>query len=86
MFGKLYPIIINRKGAMARFKPYDYDQLTMIPVCLEEQLLPNTLEYAIHIIIENRIDMSVFNKRYNNDETGCRAYDPKVLLKVVLAG
>ncbi|MBW1863134.1 MAG: transposase, partial [Deltaproteobacteria bacterium] len=31
-----------------------------------------------------RIDTSIFDERYNNDETGCRAYDPKVLLKVVL--
>src|SRR5262249_25420341 len=31
-----------------------------------------------------RIDLSIFDKRYNNDNTGCLAYDPKILLKVVL--
>jgi transposase len=30
------------------------------------------------------MDMSLFDVRYKNDETGCPAYDPKLLLKVVL--
>jgi transposase len=32
------------------------------------------------------MDMSVFEEKYKNDETGCGAYDPKILLKVVLLG
>jgi hypothetical protein len=31
---------------MARYKPYDYDQLMMVPISLEDQLMPDTLEYA----------------------------------------
>jgi len=69
---------------MPRYKPYDYAQLMMIPVSLEHQLEPGTLEYAIHHLIEERLDTSIFDDRYRNDETGRRAYDPKVLLKVVL--
>ena len=69
---------------MARYKTYDYAQLMMIPVSLEGQLMPGTLEYAIHHLIEERLDTTVFDDRYRNDETGRRAYDPKVLLKVVL--
>lgn len=71
---------------MAKFKPYEYNQLIMLPVCLAEQILPNSLEHTIHMLIEHRIDMSVFDARYNNDETGCYAYNPKVLLKIVLLG
>jgi len=69
---------------MARFKPYNYDQKVLLPVSLDEQLVEGTLEWAIHQIVENYLDLSVFKKKYNNDETGSRAYDPKVLLKVVL--
>ncbi len=69
---------------MAKYKPYDYAQGVMIPVSLEEQIMPGTLEFAIHTLVETRVDMSIFDDRYNNDETGCRAYDPKILLKVVL--
>jgi len=71
---------------MARYKPYDYNQLMMIPVSLEEQLVPGTLEYAIHHLIEERIDTSFFDDRFCNDEEGRTAYDPKVLLKIVLFG
>ncbi len=71
---------------MAKFKPYNYKQTIMIPVSLTEQLLPGTLEYAIHHLVESRIDMSIFNERYLNDETGCPAYGPKILLKIVLFG
>ncbi len=46
--------------------------------------MPGTLEFAIHTLVEKRMDMSIFDDKYNNDETGRKAYDPKVLLKVVL--
>ncbi len=71
---------------MAKYKRYDYKQSLMIPVSLEEQLIPGTLEFAIHTLVESRMDMSVFDTNYQNDETGRSAYDPKILLKVVLLG
>ena len=69
---------------MPRYKPYDYNQLLMVPVSLDDQLMPGTLEYAIHQLIEGRIETSAFDEKYRNDETGRSAYDPKVLLKIVL--
>jgi len=71
---------------MAKYKSYDYCQSVLIPVSLEGQLMPGTLEFAIHTLVEPRIDMSTFDRRYRNDETGRWAYDPKILLKVVLLG
>ena len=71
---------------MAKYKRYDYKQRLMIAVSLEEQLVPGTLEFAIHTLVERRMDMSVFDDNYQNDETGRSAYDPKILLKVVLLG
>ncbi len=71
---------------MARYKPNDYNQLMMVPVSLEEQLIPGTLEYAIHHVVEERLDMSIFDDRYCNDETGRKAIAPKVLIKIVLFG
>lgn len=69
---------------MARYKHYDYAQTVMIPVALEKQLTPGTLEFAIHVLVQRRIDTSIFAHKYKNDEMGCPAYDPKILLKVVL--
>ncbi len=71
---------------MARYKHYDYDQLLMVPVSLENQLMPGTLESAIHHVVEERLDLSIFEERYQNDETGRKAIDPKILIKVVLFG
>ena len=69
---------------MAKYKRYDYSQSILVPVSLERQLMPGTLEFAIHTLIETRMDLSVFDSKYNNDQTGRSAYDPKVLLKVAL--
>jgi transposase len=69
---------------MAKFKPYNYDQMVMIPITLKEQLEPGTLEYAIHELVESRIDITIFEDRFKNDDTGAPAFDPKLLLKVVL--
>ena len=71
---------------MAKYKRYDYKQSLMIPVSLEDQLMPGTLEFAIHTLVESRLDMSVFDGNYQNDDVGRSAYDPKILLKVVLLG
>lgn len=71
---------------MAKYKRYDYSQRVLIPVSLEDQLMSGTLEFAIHTLVESRLDLSIFDNRYNNDETGRWAYDPKILLKIVLLG
>jgi transposase/IS5 family transposase len=71
---------------MAKYKRYDYSQMVMLPVSLEEQLMPGTLEFAIHTLVETRMDLSCFDDRYENDETGRSAYDPKILLKIVVLG
>lgn len=79
-------IAFGEGGAMAKYRGYDYSQGVLIPISFEEQLMPGTLEFAIHTLVETRIDTSIFDTRYGNDETGRLAYDPKVLLKVVLFG
>ena len=46
---------------MAKYKRYDYSQSVLIPVSLQEQLVPGTLEFAIHTLVEKRMDMSVYH-------------------------
>ena len=46
--------------------------------------MPGTLEFAIHTLVDKRLDMSIFEGKYRNDETGRAAYHPKILLKIVL--
>jgi transposase len=69
---------------MARYRHYDPQQTKMIPVSYGRQLLPGTFEHALSYLIDNEIDLGRFAERFKNDETGAPAYDPAVLLKVVL--
>ena len=71
---------------MARYKPYDVNQVTLIPVSFPDQILPGSFEYALNEIVDEHIDLRPFEARYQNDETGCLAYDPAILLKIVLFG
>jgi transposase len=69
---------------MARFKPYDYRQTKMLPIRFEEQILPGTFEHTLSRLIDESIDLTVFESRYRNDEGGAPAYDPAILLKIIL--
>ena len=40
------------------------------------------MEFAIHTLVETRLETSGFEQKYRNDETERTAYDPKILLKI----
>jgi transposase len=69
---------------MAKYKEYDYSQGKFIPIHFDKQILPGTFEYTLHYLIDNEIDLSLFDERYKNDDTGAPAYDPAILLKIIL--
>ncbi len=69
---------------MAKFKPTNENQLVMLPISLQDQLVPGTLEHTISELVEKHLDLSVFDACYHNDETGAAAIHPKILLKVIL--
>jgi transposase len=68
---------------MPRYKVID-TQPKLVPVDLARQLLPGTFEHALNYLLD-AIDLSSFDARFRNDETGAPAYPPAMLLKVVLA-
>lgn len=69
---------------MAKYKDYSYDQGVFLPVFFDKQILPGTFEYCLNYLVDNKIDLTVFDDRYKNDETGAPAYDPRILLKIIL--
>lgn len=69
---------------MPKFKSYNYNQTALVAVDLEKQLPPGSLEFAIHYLVDNEIDLSGLESRFKNDYEGRPAYDPRILLKVVL--
>jgi transposase len=71
---------------MPKFKPYDYNQDAMVVINYQDQLVPGTFEYAVHHLIDNKLDLSVFYPKFKNDDGGRPAYDPSILLKIILFG
>jgi transposase len=69
---------------MAKYKPLNEKQLIMLPISLQDQIVPGTLEHTISELVDKHLDLSVFDARYNNDEVGAPAIHPKILLKVIL--
>ncbi len=68
---------------MPRYKPCDRDP-KFIPVILEDQMVPGTFEFALDHLVDHELDWSALDARFNNDVTGASAYDPRVMLKIVL--
>ena len=69
---------------MAKYKHYDYRQTKMLPISFDRQILPGTFEYTLNEVIDEHVDLSVFEARYDNDAGGAPAYDPAILLKIIL--
>ena len=69
---------------MPRFMDYDYSQSKFLPVSFDHQILPGTFEHSLCYLVEHELDLSIFDERYANDEVGRPAYDPAILLKIVL--
>jgi len=69
---------------MPRFIPADYNQSSMVVINYQDQLQPGTFEHAIHHLVDRKLDISIFYPNYQNDDTGRPAYDPAVLLKIIL--
>lgn len=69
---------------MPNFIPYDYNQSAMVVINFLDQLIPGTFEHAIHHLVENNIDISVYFSAYKNEKNGRPAYDPSILLKIIL--
>ena len=69
---------------MPNFKQYSYDQTAMVVINFKEQLQPNTFEFTLHQLIEQHINLAAFHEKYQNEKGGRRAYDPAILLKIIL--
>jgi transposase len=69
---------------VARYKSYSYAQGKFIPVHFEKQIIPGTFEYSLNHLVDHELDLTIFDERYRNEETGATAYDPRILLKIIL--
>lgn len=68
---------------MARYKLVDRNP-RLLPVVLSEQIQPGSFEFALDHLVDHELDLSALDARFHNDEVGASAYDPRVMLKIVL--
>lgn len=68
---------------MARYKPQERNGL-LLPVVLSDQIVPGSFAFALDYLVDHELDLSELDTRFKNDETGASAYDPRVMLKIVL--
>jgi len=68
---------------MARFKPI-HKGLKLLPVDFDRQVIPGSFEHALCHLVDHELDLSAFHTRYKNDVEGASAYDPAVLIKIIL--
>ena len=69
---------------MPHYKDYNPKQTVLLPISFEQQILPGTFEHTLDYLVDNKLDLSIFHHKYTNDEVGRPAYDPALLLKIVL--
>jgi len=69
---------------MARYKETEKGQGLFLTVNLNEQLVTGTFEYTLNHLIDKKLDLSIFDSKYNNDLTGASAIEPRILLKIIL--
>ena len=55
-----------------------------IPVVWSDQIHRGTFEFTLDHLIDHELDLSGLDKKFKNDKVGASAYDPRVMLKVVL--
>ncbi|OYU44434.1 MAG: transposase, partial [Burkholderiales bacterium PBB4] len=68
---------------MARYKPQDHNSL-LLPVVLSEQIIPGSFAFALNYLVDHELDLAPLDAQFKNDDSGASAYDPRVMLKIVL--
>jgi transposase len=68
---------------MPRYKPQDRNSL-LLPVVLSEQIIPGSFAFALNYLVDQELDLAPLDAQFKNDETGASAYDPRLMLKIVL--
>lgn len=51
---------------------------------MSEQIIPGSFAFALDYLVDNELDLTALDANFKNDIVGASAYDPRVMLKIVL--
>ena len=71
---------------MPNFKPDNIRQRKLLDIDFLEVIGDDTFEYCLYVLLEREAMLSAFEATYKNDHGGRPAYEPKVLLRIILYG
>jgi len=66
---------------MAKYKETEEGQGLFLSINLNEQLVIGTFEHNLKRLIDKKMDLSIFDKKYKNDLTGASAIEPGILIR-----
>ncbi|MEO1713550.1 MAG: IS1182 family transposase, partial [Bacteroidota bacterium] len=73
----------KKKRSKAVFKPYNPDQLSLLPLNLEEMIPANHVVRVVRSILD-QVDLSIVLEKYKGG--GSSSYHPKMLLSPLVYG
>lgn len=65
------------------FRPYEPEQMLLMPVALQEWLPPDHMAYFISDVVDH-LDLAAIMSRYEGEERGYPPYHPRMMVKVLL--
>ena len=74
---------MSKRQRRASFKPYNPDQLSLLPPSLEELIPKNHVVRVVRDVID-RINIDSITKKYSGG--GASAFHPKMMLKIIVYG
>ncbi|MCL2592875.1 MAG: hypothetical protein FWD82_05870 [Defluviitaleaceae bacterium] len=69
---------------MARYKETEKGRGLFLTINLSEQIIKGTYKYTLTHLIDKKLDLSIFDDKYNSDLTEAAAIEPRILLKIIL--
>ena len=67
------------------FRPYEPEQISLMPASMREWLPSDHLSYFISDVVDH-LDLSEIMERYAGEERGYPPYHPTMMVKVLLYG
>jgi len=67
------------------FRPYEPEQMLLMPACLQEWLPPDHLAYFISDVVD-QLDLSAIMSRYEGEDREYPLYHPRMMVKVYCIG
>ena len=79
------PLVVERGPVDKTFRPFQPDQIFLVPPSLDEWLPQDHLARFIADLVDEHLDLSAFHADYN-ERRGAPPFDPRLMVRVLLLG